>query len=58
MKSSNKSLESISDNIVIIFVVALFLIDFLPHAESEDIIYNQFLYLAGLNFIYGYILDV
>ncbi|WP_276379987.1 O-antigen ligase family protein [Flavobacterium sp. H4147] len=51
MKSSNKSLESISDNIVIIFVVALFLIDFLPHAESEDIIYNQFLYLAGLNFI-------
>lgn len=44
MKSSNKSLESISDNIVIIFVVALFLIDFLPHAESEDIIYNQFLY--------------
>jgi O-antigen ligase/tetratricopeptide (TPR) repeat protein len=51
MKSINKSLENISDNIVILFVIALFLIDFLPHATTEDVIYPQFLYLAVLNFV-------
>ncbi|MBS7253867.1 O-antigen ligase family protein [Flavobacterium branchiicola] len=51
MKSISKNLESIADNIVILFVVALFLIDFIPRSESEDIIYSQFFYLAGLNFI-------
>lgn len=51
MKDFSKALEDISDKIVVLFVVALFLIDFLPHSHTEDIIYPQYLYLAGLNFI-------
>lgn len=51
MKSINKSLDSISDNIVMLFVIALFIIDFLPHSTTEDVIYPQFLYLAVLNFV-------
>lgn len=37
--------------IVLLFIGAILLIDFLPHSKTIDILYPQFLYLSILNFV-------
>ncbi|WP_456315436.1 O-antigen ligase family protein [Pseudomonas shirazensis] len=46
-----KSLLGIPNFIILIIIAALFLIDFLPHSTSIDILYPQFLYLSVFNFL-------
>lgn len=58
MENIKKNLENIPDHIVMLFVVALFIIDFLPHSEAIDIIYPQFFYLAVLNCVIAFYISL